>query len=464
MSSERIQMLPEQSQRIKDMLQSQGISQSEINQIINGEYETYSTEYDIKKSFGGLKKYGEVLGKLSDGYTMDELQTQGISTQKIQEFKDMLQERKLTVDGVKSIYQYSVESNMILGVKRGTAKDVIRGQIVQDLEKSLQTRGVPQTNIEKMKQFVKKADYQETLHSNYDRANEYMEQIGIQPKARVSIRSAMQSMDRCSHIDEIIRSLDEGLGRTNLPKSMKLYRAIKSSYLEKGLPEGADLSSLVGKTVSNNGQMSTSLLYDSSFAKYDDYDIVLEIYVPKGSRGSYITELSAYDNAEQEVLLNPNDLYITNVQKGIIDKHGKRKNVLQALALSKDRECYKEIEQSKEKNIEQSSMTEQDMEGKQSTEFSNSLPVKQNRFSKIFSHIRAIFARQKIQNNRKNQGQKRYPTQTAQSKEKNIRKSDWKLGTKEKTRIQKENSKIAKKYQEQANKQEGKNQQENTER
>ena len=208
--------------------------------------------------------------------------------------------------------------------------------------------------------------------------------------------------------------------------------------------------------------MSTSLLYDSSFAKYDDYDIVLEIYVPKGSRGSYITELSAYDNAEQEVLLNPNDLYITNVQKGIIDKHGKRKNVLQALALSKDRECYKEIEQSKEKNIEQSSMTEQDMEGKQSTEFSNSLPVKQNRFSKIFSHIRAIFARQKIQNNRKNQGQKRYPTQTAQSKEKNIRKSDWKLGTKEKTRIQKENSKIAKKYQEQANKQEGKNQQENT--
>ena len=118
MSSERIQMSPGQSQRISNMLQSQGIPQSEIDKIINGEYETYSTEYDIESSIGGLKKYGDVLEKLTDGYTMDELQTEGISTRKIQEFQDMLQERNLTVDGAKSIYQYSIDSNMILGVKR----------------------------------------------------------------------------------------------------------------------------------------------------------------------------------------------------------------------------------------------------------------------------------------------------------------------------------------------------------
>ena len=56
------------------------------------------------------------------------------------------------------------------------------------------------------------------------------------------------------------------------------------------------------------------------------------------------------------------DLYITNVQKGVIDKNGKTKNVLQALALSKDRECYKEIEQLKGKNKEQSSMVKQNIE------------------------------------------------------------------------------------------------------
>lgn len=479
MSSERIQISQEQAQKISNMLQSQGIPQSEIDQIINGEYETYSTEYDIESSLGGLKKYGDVLEKLSDGYTMDELQTEGISMQKIQEFKDMLQERNLTVDGAKSIYQYSVGSNMILGVKRGVTKDTIKEQIIQDLESSLQTRGVPQSDIETMKQFIKDTNYQETLHSNYDRVNEYMEQIGVHPKARVSVRSAMQSMDRCAHIDETISSLDEGLGRINLPKSMKLYRAVKSNYLEKALPEGEDLTSLVGKTVSNNGQTSTSPLYDSSFAKYDDYDTVFEIYVPQGSRGSYITELSAYDNSEQEVLLNPSDLYITNVQKGVVDKNGRTKNVLQALALSKDRECYKETEQLKGKNKDQSSMVEQNIESEANIGFANNLPTKQSRFSKFFSQIRARFARQKTQEHREHREQENYSTQTKQDKGKVQEKKSWELEPEEKTRIQKETAKIAQKHREQkeqqkqvqnqelqqgqVNKQGGEFQQENTE-
>ena len=478
MSSERIQMSPEQAQRISNMLQSQGISQSEIDRIINGEYETYSTEYDIESSLGGLKKYGDVLEKLSDGYTMDELQTEGISIQKIQEFQDMLQERNLTVDSAKSIYQYSVGSNMILGVKRGVTKDAIKDQIIQDLERSLQTRGVPQSDIETMKQFIKDTNYQETLHSNYDRVNEYMEQIGVHPKARVSVRSAMQSMDRCAHIDETISSLDEGLGRTNLPKSMKLYRAVKSNYLEKALPEGEDLTSLVGKTVSNNGQTSTSPLYDSSFAKYDDYDTVFEIYAPQGSRGSYITELSAYDNSEQEVLLNPNDLYITNVQKGVVDKNGRTKNVLQALALSKDRECYKEIEQSKGKNMEKSNTSEQYIKD-ESTDFSNNLPIKQSRFSKFFSQVRARFAKSKNTRISEHREQKGYSLQTKQGKAQVQEKKSWELEPEEKTRIQKETAKIAQKHREQqeqqkqvqnqepqqgqANKQGGEFQQENTE-
>ena len=82
---------------------------------------------------------------------------------------------------------------------------------------------------------------------------------------------------------------------------MKLYRAVKSSYLKKGLKEGEGLSSLVGKSISNTGQTSTSPLYDSSFASLDEYDSVFEIYTPKGSRGSYIAELSAYDKTEQVV-------------------------------------------------------------------------------------------------------------------------------------------------------------------
>ena len=453
MSGEKIQISLEQAQRISTMLQSQGIPQSKIEQIINGEYETFSTTYDIESRFGGLKKYGEVLEKLSDGYTIDELQTEGISTKKIQEFQDMLQERKLTVDGAKSIYQYSIESNVILEVKRGLTKDRIKNQIIQDLEDSLQKRGVSQADIETIKQFIKDTDYQETLHSNYDKVNAYMEQLGIQPIARISVRRAMQSMDRCAHIDETISSLDEALGKSNLPKSMKLYRAVKSSYLKEGLPKDTDLTGLVGKIVSNNVQISTSPLYDSSFAKYDDYDTVFEIYTPEGTRGSYITELSAYDNAEQEVLLNPSDLYIINVQKGVIDKNGRIKNVLQALALSKDRECYKEIEQLKGKNKKQSSIVEQNIESEQSTDSSNNLPTKQSRFSKFFSQVRARFARLKKQKHQEYKKQGTYSTQIKQGKEQVQKKKTWELEPGEMNRVREETAKIVQKHREQQNQQ-----------
>ena len=276
MRNEKIEMSQEQRQQISSVLQSQGLSQSEIDVILNGEYESYDSEYDLESAFGGLRKHGDVLEKLSDGYTMDELQAQGISPQKIDAFNQMLSEKNITVDNAKAIYQYSVGSNMILGVKRGTSKETIQEQIMSGLEESLQARGVQQEDIEKMKQFVKDADYDETpLHDSYDTANRYMEQIGLKQNSRVSVRSAMQSMHRCTHIDETIASLEEGIGSTNMPKLMKLYRAVKSSYLEKGQKSGEDLSSLVGKSVSNNGQTSTSPLYDSSFASLDEYDSVL---------------------------------------------------------------------------------------------------------------------------------------------------------------------------------------------
>lgn len=447
MRNEKIEMSQEQKQQISSMLQSHGLSQSEIDVILNCEYEGYDSEYDLESAFGGLRKHGDVLEKLSDGYTMDELQAQGISAQKIDAFNQMLSEKHITVDNAKAIYQYSVGSNMILGVKRGTSKETIQEQIMSDLEESLQARGVQQEDIERMKKFVKDSEYGETpLHDNYDMANEYMEQIGLKQNSRVSVRSAMQSMDRCTHIDETIASLEEGLGSTNMPKSMKLYRAVKSSYLKKGLKEGENLSSLVGKSISNTGQTSTSPLYDSSFASLDEYDSVFEIYTPKGSRGSYIAELSAYDKTEQEVLLNPNDLYITGVQTGVVDKNGRTKNVLQALCLSKDRECYRGID--KEQETSRTSSGQQQYENTMETQNSGTnLPARQSRFSRFFNQVRSRFSRQG--SNTSSQKSENPETQIQPKKNTNAGKKSWELEPEEKTRIQRETAKIAKRYREQ---------------
>ena len=279
-----------------------------------------------------------------------------------------------------------------------------------------------------MKQFVQNADYQSPLHSNYDIANKYMEQMGFKQNARVSVRSAMQSIYRCTHIDETIAELEGGLSNTHLVKPMKLYRAVKSSYLEKGLEKGEDLRCLLGKTISNKGQTSTSPLYDSSFASLDDYDTVFEIYVPQGTRGAYIAELSAYDKTEQEVLLNPNDLYITGVQTGITDKNGRTKNVLQALCLSKDRECYKEIEQTQEQAKSQ--------DYRQSTSSTN-LPTKQNIFSRFFNQIRARFL--------KGRKDKQLTNQLSSTKQHEEGES-WKLKPDDKKKQQEIQSKIGEKY------------------
>ncbi len=133
MDKNKIQMLPEQQQQIFTMLQNQGISQEYVDKIINGSFEEYENADNLEKSFGGLKKHSDVLQKLSDGYTVDELQGQEISTSKIQDFSRMLSEKNLTIDNAKAIYQYSVGSNMILGVKRGTSVDTIQEQIMLDL-------------------------------------------------------------------------------------------------------------------------------------------------------------------------------------------------------------------------------------------------------------------------------------------------------------------------------------------
>ena len=158
MQVEKIEMLNNQEQQIVSMLQKQGLTPSEINEILNGEYESYDSKEDLEKSFGELRKHEDVLEKLSDGYTMDELQEEDISKQKIDDFNKMLAEKNITVDNAKAIYQYSVGSNMILGVKRGESKEKVQEQIMSDLEKSLKERGIDQDSIDKMKQFVKDSD------------------------------------------------------------------------------------------------------------------------------------------------------------------------------------------------------------------------------------------------------------------------------------------------------------------
>ena len=50
------------------------------------------------------------------------------------------------------------------------------------------------------------------------------------------------------------------------------------------------------------------------------------IFMLQGTQGTSITPFSSCGTAEEEVLLNSNDLYITDVVSGVVDKNGRTKN------------------------------------------------------------------------------------------------------------------------------------------
>ena len=134
---------------------------------------------------------------------------------------------------------------------------------------------------------------------------------------------------------------------------------------------------------------------------------------------------SDYDSVEQEVLLNPNDVYFTEAQTDVIDKNGKSKTMLKGMVLSKDKECYRETTRETEQRLD-------------NNENSSNLPTKQNRFSKWFSQVRGRFASQRSgqANNTKAINENQSP------------KKSWELEPDEKSRIQRETAEIAKKHNE----------------
>ena len=455
MQIEHLKMSNEQTQTLTDILKKQGLTESKIDEIINGEYSSFQNSMDLKQIFNSDANYQNVLRGLADGYTIDELIQQGTNPKEIDGLMQELKKNNLSIENAKAINQYSNGSNMILSMKRGwTDRSQIQNVIKTDMADKLKARALSQEQIKGIEDYIQSLDFSKPVHENYEMISQYIQQSNIPHNCYPSICTAVKDMDSLEHIDSTLSNLDEGLSKARLSNSMKLYRAIKTDG-------NINPESYIGKSISNKGYTSTSPLYQSSFAKYDDYDTVMEIYAPKGTQGTYITQLSDYDSAEQEILLNPNDIYVIDAQKGVVDQNGKTKTVLKGILLSKERECYKGIDKQQETKQIRYDQQYQDIYQKKMTE--SNLPVKNNGLSRFFSQMRSRFSKQvqnkKISMFRKNKEniqqyenehhkQQREAMQT-QPKE----KKSWELEPKEKARIQKETVEIARNHREQQSQQ-----------
>lgn len=351
---------PNLEKQITEMLSNEGLSPDDIQTILKGDYQGFLSEEDINAKLPSIFKtdeYTSIIQGIADGYTLDEMpQELGISLDKINAFKNTLVQNHLSLEEVKAFNKYTVGSNMILGAKRGIPKEQILESITSDFDSRMTEYGFTEEQISQIGNHIKGLDYSLPLHQNYQLTREFLQQYGLSNKYIATVQSSVKNLDSYYHLDETLASLDKGL-KTNLPESMELFRAVKSSFLEKGLKQGEDLTSLIGKRIEENGYSSTSPLYDTSFAKYDDYDVVFDIYAPKGTQGTQVTPFSSYGTAEQEVLLNSNDLFITDVIPNVTDKNGRTKTVCKSLMLSKDKSCYKGI--GKQQNFQQATNIEE---------------------------------------------------------------------------------------------------------
>ncbi len=347
-------------------LSNEGLSPDNIQAILQSDYQRFSSEEDINSKLDSIfenNEYGKIIQGLIDGYTLDEMPKElGISVNKLNAFINILKQHNLSIEVVKAFNKYTIGSNMILAAKRGVSKKQILESIISGFNLRMTEYGFNEAQISQIRDYITKLDYSLPLHQNYQLTKVFLQQYGLSNKYIAAIQSSIKNLDSYYHLDEILENLDKGL-KTSLPKSVELYRAVKSSFLKQRLKPGEDLKSLVGQIIEESGYSSTSLLYDTSFAKYDEYDVVFDIYAPEGTQGIQVTPFSSYGNAEQEVLLNSNDLVIVDVIPNVTDKNGKTKIVCKALMLSKDKSGYKEIK--KQQNLQQPINIDEDVNDKQ---------------------------------------------------------------------------------------------------
>ena len=121
MLEQQIKMSNNQIEEISNMLQTQGLNQAEINEILNGNYSSFQNSADLSRVFSSNGNHQNVLRGLADGYSISELQSQGVSQKDIDVFLQELEKYNLTIDNAKAINQYSNGSNMILAMKKNFA-------------------------------------------------------------------------------------------------------------------------------------------------------------------------------------------------------------------------------------------------------------------------------------------------------------------------------------------------------
>ena len=283
------------------------------------------------------KNFSNILQNLNDGYNIEDLPSLGIRKIEIQDFIEYIDAHGLTIENAKALNMYSCDSEIILAVKNQTKSiDDIKDTIAGISTEFLEQRHLDGQDIDKVLSFVKGLDYDRPLYQNFEAAKEFAEENDIPRSSLPTIRTAIKEFDTVYRIDGIISEIDDVMSKSTIEDSMTLYRAIK-------IPDVTDETVMDKLNTNSVGYTSTSPTYETSFAKYEDYNVVIEMQIQKGTHGIDLAPFSDYDSVESEILIGPNKLEVSTIQS-TIDHNGNEKIILGCEVLDNALEHTVEIE------------------------------------------------------------------------------------------------------------------------
>lgn len=251
------------------------------------------------------QNFSSILEDMWQGYTLEETK-QMISNYEMKGFSKYLLEHNMTTDEALTIYQYSVNSNMMLGLARKTAtKESIKENFFKEMKDGLKLT-IKENRIdsvyEKIKGFVENLDFSKPIHMLKKEARDFAKNEGI---IHNPISNTIENIAHLRSAETTMKDLDKILDKYTLQKDMVLYRAVNSSYLPKKPEE------MVGETIVNESATSTTYDKGGGFIDNKEMDLVYQIKVPAGTKGLNIEQLSGYKR-EKEVLLAGHQLKVND--------------------------------------------------------------------------------------------------------------------------------------------------------
>lgn len=382
-------------------LKGKELTDYQINRIIDCEYKTFDEDQMIEKE--------DILSSvklLAEGYSIKDLENLEISPFEVHKLQKYLEKEDLTEKEVVALRRYCagrdrIGKKIVFDRKENVNNIDIFEYIHENYGNKLKEEGFSAEEVSQIRFDVKMLEFHsQPLNKTFKQMDEVEKDKNFSEGQMSVIKEYVRDLYSFYHLNETIKEL-EGALKSNLEDSIKVYYAMKGDDIRRQL---GNINNLKGKKIRENNFMSTSLSYDSSEAQYDDYDVVLEMYVPKGTYGRSVTEFLDYENSEDEVLLSESDLYVLDIQSDVNDKNGRNKTILKVLTLSRNKKVYKYIDGNE-------------------NQYSNQLPKKQNKFMAFLSKLMAKISGKKYENN---------PEIVEQNEIKEEESNPWKLTSEEK--------------------------------